>query len=92
MPTGKWTGVVVLDVDPEKGGFESLLTLIRRYGVLPWTRVLHTGSELAFYFEHPGIHTRSFGGKMGRRLRASSAQRTCQEQDLAVAGVWDSEP
>ena len=25
MPTGAWSGVVVLDVDPETGGFESLL-------------------------------------------------------------------
>jgi hypothetical protein len=60
--------MVVLDVDPEKGGFESLLALIQRYGVLPWTRVLHTEGELAFYFEHPGIHTRSSGGKMGPGL------------------------
>lgn len=68
MPTGKWTGIVVLDVDPEKGGFESLLALARRYGVLPWTRVAHTGGGLALYFEHPGIHTRSSVGKMGPGL------------------------
>jgi putative DNA primase/helicase len=68
MPTGAWSGVVVLDVDPEKGGFESLLALVRRYGVLPWTRVVHTGGGLALYFEHPGIHTRSSVGKMGPGL------------------------
>jgi putative DNA primase/helicase len=69
MPTGKWTGVVVLDVDPEKGGFDSLQALIRRHGVLPWTRVAHTGGGgLHFYFEHPGIYTRSSAGKIGRGL------------------------
>jgi hypothetical protein len=68
MPTGAWSGVVVLDVDPENGGFESFSALVRRYDVLPWTRVVHTGGELAFYFEHPGIHTRSSVGKMGPGL------------------------
>jgi putative DNA primase/helicase len=68
MPTGAWSGVVVLEVDPEKGGLDSLLALVQRHGVLPWTRVLHTGGELAFYFEHPGIHTRSSAGKLGTGL------------------------
>jgi putative DNA primase/helicase len=69
MPTGKWTGIVVLEIDPEKGGLESLLALIRRYGVLPWTRVAHTeGGLLQLYFEHSGIHTRSSAGKMGPGL------------------------
>jgi putative DNA primase/helicase len=69
MPTGAWSGVVVLDVDPEKGGFESLLALVGRYGVLPWTRVVHTGGGgLALYFEHPGIYMRSSAGKLGPGL------------------------
>ena len=69
MPTGAWTGAVVLDVDPEHGGFDSLLALIRRYGVLPWTRIVHTGGGgLHLYFEHPGIYTRSSAGKMGPGL------------------------
>jgi hypothetical protein len=60
---------VVLDVDPEKGGFDSLLALVRRYDVLPETRVVHTGGDgLHFYFEHPGIHTRSSAGKLGPGL------------------------
>lgn len=43
MPTGAWSGAVVLDVDPEEGGHESLLALVRRHGVLPETRVVYTG-------------------------------------------------
>jgi putative DNA primase/helicase len=69
MPTGAWSGVVVLDVDPEKGGLESLLALVRRYGTLPWTRLVHTGGDsLHLFFEHPGIYTRSSAGKMGPGL------------------------
>jgi Bifunctional DNA primase/polymerase, N-terminal len=69
MPTGKWSGVVVLEVDIEKGGLESLLALVRRHGVLPWTRVVHTeGGLLQLYFEHPGIHKRSSAGTMGPGL------------------------
>ena len=69
MPTGAWSGVVVLDVNLENGGFESLLALVRRHGVLPWTRVVHTESGLLqLYFEHPDIHTRSSVGKMGPGL------------------------
>jgi hypothetical protein len=69
MPTGAWSGIVVLDVDIEKGGFESLLALVRRHGVLPWTRVVHTeGGLLQLYFEHPDIHMRSSVGKMGPGL------------------------
>jgi putative DNA primase/helicase len=68
MPTGAWSGAVVLDVDPENGGLESFLALVRRHGVLPWTRVLHTGGRLHYYFEHPGIHTRGSAGKMGPGL------------------------
>jgi hypothetical protein len=68
MPTGAWTGVVVLEADPEQGGFQSLLALVRRYGVLPQTRVVHTGGELHFYFEHPGFYTRNSAGKLGPGL------------------------
>jgi hypothetical protein len=69
MPTGAWSGVVVLDVDPDKGGFETFQALIRRYGVLPSTRVVHTGGGgLHFYFVHPGIYTRNSAGKLGPGL------------------------
>ena len=69
MPTGAWSGAVVLDVDPEKGGFESLLALVRRHGALPETRVVHTGGDgLHLYFEHPGKYTRNSVGKLGPGL------------------------
>jgi hypothetical protein len=100
MPTGAWTGVVVLDVDSEKGGFESFLALVRRHGVLPWTRVLHTGGGLALYFEHPGIHTRSSVGKMGPGLDFHGDGGSvllppsvhAKSRTYAWQGVWDSEP
>lgn len=69
MPTGARSGVVVLDVDPEKGGFRTFKALIRRYGVLPRTRAVHTGGGgLHFYFEPPGFHTRNSAGKLGPGL------------------------
>jgi hypothetical protein len=84
MPTGKWTGVVVLDVDPEKGGFESFLALVRRYGILPKSRVVHTGHLHAQLRGQTGPW---FGRPRGRRLRTSSAERARQEQDLYMAGA-----
>jgi hypothetical protein len=100
MPTGEWTGVVVLDVDIEKGGFDSLQALIRRHGVLPWTRVVHTGDGLAFYFAHPGIYTRSSVGKMGPGLDFHGDGGSvllppsvhAKNRTYAWQGVWDSEP
>jgi hypothetical protein len=69
MPTGAWTGAVVLEVDLEKGGIDSLRALIQRYGVLPWTRVVHIeGGDLHFYFEHRGTYVRDSAGKMGPGL------------------------
>ena len=69
-PTGAWSGAVVLDVDPEKGGFESLLALVRRHDTLPWARLVHTGGDgLHLYFEHNGKYTRKSGGKLGPGLK-----------------------
>lgn len=69
MPTGAWSGIVVLDVDLEKGGLESFSALVRRYGVLPETSVVHTrGGGLHFYFEHRGTYARDSAGKMGPGL------------------------
>jgi putative DNA primase/helicase len=69
MPTGAWSGIVVLEVDLDKGGLESFSALVRRYGVLPWTRVVHAGgSGLHFYFEHRGTYARDSAGKMGPGL------------------------
>jgi putative DNA primase/helicase len=100
MPTGAWTGAVVLDVDPDKGGFDSLLALVRRYGVLPKTRVVHTGGDgLHFYFEHPGIYTRNSAGKLGPGLDLRGdggyvllpPSVHAKNRTYAWQGAWDGE-
>jgi putative DNA primase/helicase len=101
MPTGAWTGVVVLELDPEKGGFESFSALVRRYGVLPQTGVVHTGGGgLHFYFEHRGTYARDSTGKMGRGLEFHGdgchvllpPSVYAKSRTYARQGVWDSEP
>lgn len=59
--TGKESGVIVLDIDPKHGGFESLKAAEERYEELPETPTVITGSGgRHFYFKHPG-------GKIGNR-------------------------
>ena len=61
-------GLVVLDVDPAHGGFESLAALQRDLGALPATRTVRTGSGgLHLYFEHPG-ELRNSTGALGPGL------------------------
>ena len=56
-------------LDPDKGGFHSLLDLMERYGILPETSVVHTGGGgLHFYFEHPGFHTPNSVSELGPGL------------------------
>jgi hypothetical protein len=53
--TGGVSGLVVLDVDPEHGGSESLTRLERRHGPLPPTVEAATGGGgRHLYFAHPG--------------------------------------
>lgn len=67
---GKRSGIVVLDVDKEKGGYESLYDLQERYGKLPDTPVSKTGSGGEhLFFSYPN-HTdiRNSAGKLGPGL------------------------
>jgi hypothetical protein len=42
---------------------------MERYGILPETRVVHTGGGgLHFYFEHPGFHTPNSVSELGPGL------------------------
>lgn len=67
---GRRSGIVVLDVDKDKGGFDSLQQLQNRYGKLPATPTSATGSggeHLFFaYPEHATI--RNSAGKLGAGL------------------------
>jgi KaiC/GvpD/RAD55 family RecA-like ATPase len=67
---GKRSGIVVLDVDKDKGGYESLAELQTRYGKLPETPVCRTGSGGEhIYFNYPDNATiRNSAGKLGPGL------------------------
>ncbi len=53
--TGALSGLVVLDVDPDKGGEASLAELEARFGPLPPTLVVRTGGGgRHLWFRHPG--------------------------------------
>lgn len=65
--TGAASGLVVVDVDPAKGGTESLAPLIERGLCLP-TRFVRTGSDgLHLFYRHPGAHIKIANsvGKLG---------------------------
>jgi len=59
--TGSVSHVLVLDIDPQHGGEESLARLETQHGPLPATVELTTGGEgRHLYFQHPGgaVHNR----------------------------------
>lgn len=72
--TGNQAGIVVLDIDKDHGGYESLKTLEEKYGSLPPTRQTKSGGGgLHLYFKYsntlrnrvgllPGIDLRAEGG------------------------------
>jgi hypothetical protein len=58
--TGRVSGLVVMDVDPEHGGADSLSALQRRHGALPPTmEATSGGGGRHLYFAHPGGHVRN---------------------------------
>lgn len=66
---GARSGIVVLDVDADHNGYESLDVLRRVYGELPETPTVKTGSGgRHIYFKHPGIEIRNSAGKIGQGL------------------------
>lgn len=64
--TGAASGLVVVDIDPEHGGADSLDELLRTHGPLPDGRAIRTGSGGAhLYFQHPGHAVPNSAGKLG---------------------------
>lgn len=65
MATGSRSGVVVVDVDFDKGGFETLTALIYQHEEWPVTPAVRTGGGgLHFFFRHPeGAEIRNDAGK-----------------------------
>ena len=77
IATGKRARLLVLDVDPDKGGDESLSSLEAQYGSLPQTvEVLTGGGGRHLYFQYPGYHIGNSAGKLGPGLdiRADGGQ------------------
>jgi hypothetical protein len=66
---GTRSGIVVLDIDKEHGGYESLQELTEKYGALPKTPVSITGSGGEhIFFKAPKIDLRNSAGKLGKGL------------------------
>lgn len=64
LRTGAASGLVVVDIDPEHGGDDSLGRLVREHGELPDGRVVRTGSGgRHLYFRHPGGVVRNDAGR-----------------------------
>jgi hypothetical protein len=70
VPTGKKSGVVVLDVDVDEGGLESLAKLERAGAPIPKTaRVRTGGGGIHVFFRNPrGTEIRNSAGLLGPGL------------------------
>ena len=67
--TGATSRLVVLDVDVDTGGEESLKELEAQYGELPPTTIAITGSGgLHYFFRHPASEVRNSAGKLAAGL------------------------
>lgn len=64
--TGAPSGLVVVDVDPDHGGDETLAALKATHGPLPAGRTVRTGSGgTHLYYRHPGRALQNTAGKLG---------------------------
>ncbi len=70
IATGSISGFFALDVDPDKGGDETLDALLREHGALPPTVTAQTGSGGRHYLFRlpPGLDLRNSAHKLGRGL------------------------
>ena len=97
MPTSassraKESGLVVLDVDVDKGGEESLRELEAEHGELPTTTIAVTGSGgMHYFFRHPGVEMRNSAGKLGAGLdvRGDGGYVVAAPSNHASGGHYD---
>lgn len=69
IATGSASGIFVLDVDPDKGGADSLARLVAEHGALPETAQAATGSGGSHYlFRMPGHPVTNSAGALGKGL------------------------
>jgi hypothetical protein len=67
--TGHVSGLLVLDIDEDKGGLRSLAKLVARHGPMPLTWRCRTGSGQHLYFLLPeGRDCRNSAGRLGPGL------------------------
>ncbi|MCP3137537.1 phage/plasmid primase, P4 family [Pyxidicoccus sp. QH1ED-7-1] len=101
VATGEASGFFVLDVDPDKGGADSLAALIAEHGPLPLTTHAITGSGGAHYlFNLPAYPLSNSASRIGRGLdtRANGGQivvapsRSAKGQYRWVRPPWETPP
>jgi hypothetical protein len=69
MPTGSRSGIIVLDIDRDRGGFDSVNWLIEQFGPFPETWAVETGGGgRHVYFRHPGARVPSGVNTLGSGL------------------------
>ena len=67
--TGAISGLVVLDIDPDSGGKQSMNDLVQQFGAMPQTPAVRTGGGgFHYYFEYPEAGLRNSAGKLGNGL------------------------
>ena len=76
LPTGKVSGLVVIDIDPRHGGDYSLQGLIDKYGNLPDTLTAITGGGgTHYYFRLPGREIRCSNSKIASGIDTATVNR-----------------
>ena len=69
LATGGNSRLLVLDIDGDKEGYESIQSLQEKYGDLPETMTVHTGKGLHHYFRMPAeVDIHPSAGKVGAGL------------------------
>lgn len=68
LATGEASGIVVLDVDGDRGGFDALRALEQQHERLPPTVRVLTASGEHVCFSYGGVHLRNTAGKLGPGL------------------------
>jgi len=70
IATGKRSGIVVIDIDAEHGGYDSLMALQDEYGPLPQTLVAKTGGggEHLFFAYPAGVEIRNSASKLAHGI------------------------
>ncbi len=86
IATGETSGVIVLDVDGDRGGFAALTELEGQHGPLPPTPRVVTGRGEHVYFSYAGVHLKNTAGKLGSGLDV----RCCGGYVLAPGAVHPS--